>query len=183
MTFACHQPGQELPRWPWTLARCVGAGRKERSSFESPPLAGFLRPEAWAEARLAAALSEGWCPNLRPCPAMPSDSCPHCPRSKASLLSPGMVSWKASSSAHLVPSPAVPLTSCVTLDQPLPLSKPPFPPLGGANISGLSGRCDDSESLGVGSLFAQGQGGPAKSAMEPGAANVSSRQCWPARRR
>lgn len=193
MTFGRHQPGQELPRWPWILASCVGAGRREGSSSESPPLAWFLCPEAWAEARLAVALSKSWHPNLRPCPAMPPDSCPHCPRGKASLPSPGMASWKASSSqseawtlpqhhAHLVPSPAVPLTCYVTLGKPLPLSKPPFPPLRGANISSWSGRCDDSESLGVGSLVCQGQGGPAKSATEPIAANVSSGRCWPARR-
>lgn len=33
-------------------------------------LPGFWVPEAWAGARATAALSKGWCPKPRPCPAM-----------------------------------------------------------------------------------------------------------------
>lgn len=76
---------------------------------------------------------------------------------------------------HLVASPAVLLTSCVTLGKPLPLSGPLFPPLSGAKNSNLLGRCDDSERHWVwGSLVCpvSAQGGTAKCVTMPIAANV-----------
>lgn len=157
MTFAHHQPGQKPPRGPWILSR---RSKQGRSSFEALPLAWFLCSKAWAGARLAVALGKGWCPNTRPYPARPLASCPQCPKSKAPLLSQGWCPRKPhrhslkpggcpQNQAHLVPSPAVLFTSCVTSGKELPLSEPPFPPLRGANNSSLSGCCDDSEKRGV----------------------------------
>lgn len=176
MTFAHHQLGQRLPRWPWVLAR---RSKQGRSSFESLPLAWFLRSKAWAGARLAVALGKGWCPNTRPCPTRPLASCPQCPRSKTPLLSQGWCPRNPKArrlpqnQVHLVPSPAVLFTSCVTSGKELPLSEPPFPLLRGANNSSLSGCCDDSEKPGCGqSQMLSALGETAKCVTVPITANV-----------
>lgn len=155
MNLACH------PLGPRVLARHVDIGRRARSSCESPPLAWSLCPEAWAEARLAAASAKAGGPNLGlappchqdPVPAAPGARHPACPQgwglgSLHHSLRPGgfLQAKHAWFQAQLCHSPI----RCVTSDKTLPLSEPSFPPRRGANNSCWSGCSDDSERDGCG---------------------------------